>query len=140
MNNQRQTTSLRSVSRVFVLDTNSWLRKLGFYGSIIATAKADRTKNTRIFWGYKSPLRILRKDICLEVEFARQESCWSEICIRPGYIRFQNQVSANAPLMIACKRGNVELIQQHLRDGNGSVSDRTICSGKTPLLVSVAVD
>ena len=139
MNNQyRHVISLRSCPRSFVLGTDSWLRKLGFYGSITATATADKNKITRIYWGYKPPLWMLRKDISFDVEFACLESCWSEIHIRPGYIRVQNQVPANTPFMTACKGGNVALIQQYLREGNGSVGDRVICSGKTPLLVNTS--
>ena len=52
-------------------------------------------------------------------------------------IRIQNRVSIDSPLMIACRNGDVELIRQHLVDGNGHVNDRTLCSGKTPLLVSL---
>lgn len=139
MNNQyRHVTSLRSCPRSFVLGADSWLRKLGFYGSITATATADKNKTTRIYWGYKPPLWMLRKDISFDVEFACLESCWSEIHIRSGYIRAQNQVPANTPFMTACKGGNVALIQQYLREGNGSVRDRVICSGKTPLLVNTS--
>jgi len=98
-------------------DPESWVRWLGFYW---------KTTKTSLVLGYKFPTWLWGKSF--DVELPRSI---------PSYIRLQNRVLADSPLMLACRLGDVPLIRQHLYDGVGSVTDRDYCTGKTPLMVSL---
>jgi len=129
-------TKPTSRCRFSLLSVDSVLRRAGFYGHFIFTSSENDTKRKRILCvGFCLPSWMTSKSVSLEIELTSfsisQELMLSEC------IRIQNRVSIDSPLMTACRNGDVELIRQHLVDGNGHVNDRTLCSGKTPLLVSL---
>jgi hypothetical protein len=120
-----------------VINVDSWLRKLGLYGSFSFMSAADNTEwKSRVCIGFKPPTWISSKSIAFDLQFARAEFLGEGIHILPGSIRLQNQVPLTSPFMTACSSGDVKLIAQHLTEGYGQPGDRAICCGKTPLLVN----
>ena len=113
---------------------DSWLRRLGFYGSITFLSTMDDLNLTRIILGYNVP--IWNRAVTLLLQLAFLGNCWSNISILPGYIRIQNRVPMESRFMTACRKGDVEHIRQCLdEEGMQILDNRTTCSGKTPLLV-----
>jgi len=129
-------STLHSPPKSYVVAVDSWLRRLGVYGSIVCTSHTNNTQTTRIFLGVKLPSLVSCKAISICARFARISSRPYEISILPGYIRVQNQVPVDSPFMDACSRGDVRLIRQYLSQSRSILNNRAICSGKTPLLVS----
>ena len=87
--------------------------------------------------GFKFPILVTHKAICLYLHFIRFGCSTINISILPGFIRVQNQVSVDSPFMKACATGDTLLISQYLKEDPELVNNRTICSGKTPLLVRI---
>jgi hypothetical protein len=121
--------------RLAVLKAGSWLRSLGFYGSIILTPRSE-SDSTRIMIGFKLPAWMSNISIDLDLEFARLSTQGLGVRILPGEIKIQSRVSRDSPFMLACMTGDVMLIKQHLEEKTASVRDRTSCTGSTPLMVS----
>ncbi|KAF2796340.1 ankyrin [Melanomma pulvis-pyrius CBS 109.77] len=129
-------STLKVAPRSYVLVPDSWLRKLGFYCSVTILVTPGDVKTTKILLGYKFPIWFSHKAISIYFQLA-----WSTLCnisIMPGYIRVQNQVALGSPFMGACERGDVRLISQYVREDPEILNNRTICSGKTPLLLAIA--
>lgn len=119
-----------------VLGADSWLRRFGLYGSFTVVSTSDEIRKTRVCVGYKLPTWVLSKSIMFDIQFSSLGPCETGIRILSGTLRVQNQVLKDSPFMAACQKGDIQLIRQHLNDKSGFLGDRTICSGKTPLLVS----
>lgn len=118
-----------------VINVDSWLRKLGLYGSFSFMSAADNTEwKSRVCIGFKPPTWISSKSIAVDLQFSRAGFLGEGIQILPGSIRLQNQVPLTSPFMTACSSGDVKLIAQHLTEESGQLGDRAICCGKTPLL------
>ena len=122
-----------------IIGTTSWLWKFGFYGSFTAISRADKFNKSRITVGSKLPTWVASKSVILEVQFSNFQSLDSGFRILPGYFQVQNQVPLCSSFTIACRAGDVQLIRQHIAEKPGLTSDSTICSGKTPLLVGIAI-
>lgn len=52
-------------------------------------------------------------------------------------VRVQNPVLKDSPFMKACATGDTSLISQYIKEDPELLNNRTTCSGKTPLLVSL---
>lgn len=139
------TSYVRSCARVdiplaqywsIVLGVDSWLRKLGIYGSFVFTSniRSDSWKS-KIEVGYIPPAWLCSRSISLDVQLSSIAAGQLGIQILPGSIRVQNRVPLDSPFMTACRRGDVRLIQQHLASRTGFVGDRSTCTGQTPLMV-----
>ena len=128
-------TSAITSLRCSILEIDHWLRQLGFFGSVTRITTTDERHNTRISMGFKLPTWISAKAFSVEMHWSYLERYLNEISVLPGYIRVQNQVRSDSPFMNACRASDVRLIRQCLENGSGCVRDRTICAGKTPLLV-----
>jgi hypothetical protein len=126
--------------RTLVLEVDSWLRDLGFFGSYANGQLTSGRQKTRIVFGYNFPSWLCAKTFYLDIRYVTKIARNLDLQILPGRIRVQNRVSSDSPLMMACRRGDVPLIEQCIREGSGNVNDRTICTGSTPLLVSIYLD
>jgi hypothetical protein len=112
---------------------NTWLRSLGFFGAL-TKIDGENGWQSRLRVGFQFPPWLLSKSVSLDFQLesiADQQG----LQILPGSIQLQNRVPIDSPFLQACLKGNVELIEQHLRNGTGRVSDRSMCEGRTPLLV-----
>jgi len=131
-----QPPSSRTVCRRGVLTgVDRLLRQWGFYGHFV-TESSTISSETRICVGYYPPAWFCSKTISLELEIKRFLTGETGIEIGLCRVRIRNRVPLDASFMVACLRGDVRSIQQHLADGTGHVGNRAMCSGKTPLLVS----
>lgn len=117
-----------------VVETDSFLRKLGLYGSFVRSSTQDCISKYRFRLGYQFPTWFWRRSLDFDLQLASMPSGLG-LEVLPGYIRLQNRVPENFPFMVACRNGDIALIKQHLNDGTGDVHDRTICTGTTPLMV-----
>lgn len=86
--------------------------------------------------GFKMPSWLYSGSVDLRAEFTRLSEQQIGIKILESEIKIQSRVPMDSSFMIACKSGNVKLIKQHLLEKTGSVRDRTLSTGSTPLLVS----
>jgi hypothetical protein len=122
--------------RTAVVNADSWLCKFGLYGFLSVVSGIDNDEwRSRICVGFKPPTWIWSNSITLDLQFMNAACPGGGFRILPGTIQFQNQVPLNSPFMVACAKGDVRLISQHLVDRTGYVGDRASCCGKTPLLV-----
>lgn len=101
-----------------------WLRQLGFYGTVHTRSYSQCRLDADIFLGYQFPTWLWSKSIDLQLQIRI-----------PSFIRMQNRVPADSPFIVACRQGDTDRIRQHLADRSGSVGDRLICTGETPLMV-----
>lgn len=123
-------------SRSSLLHSKSPMRSRGLYGWHISEEKQPETciENTWCF-GVCLPSWFIFTSISLAVILiiARLKDGrsiqWS--------LRIQNRVALTSPLMRACQIGDVALIRQIIKDKHGSVHDRSMCHGTTPLIVRV---
>lgn len=122
-------------SRISLLRTHSFLRNHGFYSWLIKESRAESADSQTTFclgFGFPAWLRIPWISLALVfiTVFLKHEwrIQWS--------LRVQRRVSVQSPLMKACAGGDVALMRQLLNSGQGSIDDRTMCLGRTPLLVS----
>ncbi|KAJ5683077.1 hypothetical protein N7462_006242 [Penicillium macrosclerotiorum] len=127
--------------RVTVIGVDSWIRKIGLYGSFSLVSSVDNKEwKSSVCIGFKPPTWISSKSIAIDIHLARAEFLGGGIRILPGSIRLQNQVRLESPFMTACSSGDIKLIAQHLAEGTGQLGDRAICCGKTPLLLQLAIE
>ena len=131
----RLTASSPTSWRTLVLGVDSWLRYLGFFGSYSVSNFSFDQRKTKIVFGYNLPSWLSGKTFYLDLRYVSGVARDLDLKILPGRIRVQNRVPLDCSFMQACKRGDLPLIEQHVRDKTGSVHDRTICAGATPLLV-----
>ena len=113
------------------------LRYFGFYSSRIHEQEKMTTKSrTSICIGFCFSVWLVLLSISLEVALvnAPQQDGWN----LQFNIRVQNRISLESPLIKACQKGDIPLIRQILKEGRGGINDRTICLGKTPLMVRFA--
>ena len=136
-NSENRSAAIKVHQRLAFISVDSWLRSLGFYGSIRLISRNEGVDRVRVVFGFKFPQWMSNTSIDLEIEFARLSAQEFGVRIMPGQIKVQNRVSRESPFMTACLKGDVRLIQQHLEEKSGSIRDRTICTGKTPLMVSL---
>ena len=127
---QRESHTVRS--RSSLLSPNSFLRRHGFYGSLITEErKKDEESRTTVCFGVSLPFWIILPSVSLALIAASLQDGrsfrWS--------LRVQYRVSITSPLMKACQNGDVALMRQILNDGRGGINDRTMCLGKTPISV-----
>jgi hypothetical protein len=119
------------------LAVDSPLRHSGLHISLVhAQEKMTAISQTNVCVGFCVSfwLTLLSISVELGIINAPQQDGWS---LRLN-LRVQNRVSLESPLMKACQQGDIPLVCQVLEDGRGGINDRTICSGKTALLVSPA--
>ena len=118
---------------------HSFLHSMGFYGFYsIKTAESGAVK-VKYRLGYKFSTFLWPGAFELEFGYVKTTPGSVTLTYIPGFFRYQNQVSLDSPLMTACRYGTVEQVSQILRQRKGSVRDRAICGGKTPLLVGLLV-
>jgi Ankyrin repeat len=117
-----------------LFSVDSALRSKGFYGYF--SFKANSNDSRRLLCiGFCPPSWLMMKSISLELELTNLTI--SNEWILSKKLRIQNRVYGDSPLMLACREGNVEQIRDHLIHGRGSIFDRTLQTGKTPLMVSM---
>jgi hypothetical protein len=112
--------------RCSVLGVGSMLRRLGFYVEITTRSSSQHFFAASVYLGYKLPGWLWARSF--DVEFG---------VVVPRLIRSQYRVPLDSPFLEACRNGDVWQIRQYLCDGVGSVGDRAMCNGMTPLLVSL---
>ena len=125
--------------RLAVIKADSWLRTLGFYGSLTYIFTNDGSRGVRVVIGFKLPAWMSKISVDMEAEFATISSQAIGLRVLPGEIRLQNRVERSSPFILACSNGDTQLIKQHLKEKTGNLGDRTICTGSTPLMVSCPV-
>lgn len=133
---RHNSTKLKSPPKGWFLSADSWLRMFGFYYATTSSISVDNQQAIRIWMGYKPPFCITRKVLLSYLHVLCFGNSAFNISILPGFIRVQNQVHIDSPFMKACVTGDSALIRQHVEEDREVLHDRTICSGKTPLLVS----
>ena len=101
------------------------LRWFGFYGEIMMRSSAQYLFAASANLGYKLPAWLWAQSF--DIEFS---------IFIPHFIRPQRRVPLDSPFLTACRNGDVWQIRQCLSDRVGAVSDRAMCNGMTPLLVS----
>ncbi|KAH6892431.1 ankyrin repeat-containing domain protein [Thelonectria olida] len=104
----------------------SWFRRMGFYGAVTTKSCSQYLLVAYISLGYKFPPWLWLKSFDFELTLTV-----------PAFIRMQNRVSIDSPFMVACSKGDVPQIRQHLMNKSGSVGDRSSCTGQTPLLLAI---
>jgi hypothetical protein len=124
-----------SETRSLVLGVDNWLRNMGVFGSYTYAAGADMWRR-ELKIGFNLPTWLWLKCVLVELRLMNPAPGVTGFRLQPSQICLQNRVPIESPFMVACRNGDVDLIQQHLRAGSGRVHDRTICTGQTPLLVS----
>lgn len=118
------------------MDTDNWLRRLGFYGSFTSIVRVATEDEVRIHIGFRIPQWVSTKSIDICLEFSRLSAQAYGIRILGGEIELQNRVSDDSLFMTACRKGDTKLIKQLLDEKTASVRYRTESTGSTPLLVS----
>ncbi|KAI0377677.1 ankyrin repeat-containing domain protein [Hypomontagnella monticulosa] len=103
-----------------------WLMRMGFYANLVTRSSRRCWIEAYVSLGYKFPSWFLAKSIDFEFRFSL-----------PRYITLQNRVNISSSFMTACSQGNVCKIRVCLAERSGSVRDRSLCTGKTPLLLAV---
>jgi hypothetical protein len=127
--------NLLETKRYSLLRVDSWLRMLGIYGHFVLK-KEQRKTEERTVWGFQKP-EWLGSPTTYELSltsFLNGKKKGPQIWSLASY----NRVPSNSPFMVACRRGDLDMIKQHLRNGTGSIMDQTACLGRTPLLVSIS--
>lgn len=119
-------------------DIAQWplLKLLGFYGYSSTRLKANGEINGQYRLGFKFPPYLWAVVCELELGYTKSSPGQISFTYLPGIIRYQNQVSLDSPLMVACQLGTLDHVSRILRGRQGSVHDRATCCGKTPLLVT----
>lgn len=120
------------INRMTLLSADSILRKCGFFSSYIWEVGQNLARRNVFRLGVCLPEWLTSSSVSLEVVYSGLGGGWTF----QHNVHVEPRVSANSPLMRACRQGDVALIRTLLSQGNGSINDRTSCSGKTPLLVS----
>ena len=123
--------------RLAVIKTDSWLRRLGLYGSFCLASNDGACQKVKIVIGYKFLMWLSSTSVDLVAEVASLSSQGFGLRILPGDIRIQRRIHHDSPFILACINGDVHSIEQHLKERTGSVRDRTICTGMTPLMVLI---
>ncbi len=127
-------TSHAVKSRSSLLHSESLLRKPKFYGWVVGEdCREQEGSQTTTSLGVCLPAWLLFPSFSLALNLITSslKDGWS---IRWG-IHVQYRVPNTAPIMRASQEGDVALIRQILIEGRGGLNDRTICLGRTPLLV-----
>ena len=127
------TTVISQRSRKSFLNPASAFRQAGLYSWLTKEERVASASYTVFCLGACFSFWLVLVSVSLECALTNysHQNGWS----LQWNIRIQHRVQTDAPLMMACRSGDVPLIQQILKEGRGSLNDRTICSGKTALLV-----
>ena len=133
-NNQTVASSLVSEHRISLIRADSLLRKLGFFGCFVTVLQGHESKQIKRI-GFCPPPWLFSSTTSLELEISRTLTNYSSFLSSSWRLVVQNRVSKSSRFMLDCRKGDLEGIKQALRDGTGSLHDRTICRGQTPLLV-----
>ena len=121
----------------YIIAINACLKRIGFFGSLNILSTAADLSSIQIYFGYKFPSWVGKAlSVYLQFSLSRWSSGLGEIAIRPGYIRLQNQVSLHSRFMQACQSGDLQEIRECVEGNYAGLNDRTLCTGRTPLLVS----
>jgi hypothetical protein len=140
LSNKNQVVAARSSMsqqhRHSLLGTDSMLRKLGFFGHFVIVRQGHESKQVKRI-GFCSPPWLFSLITSLEIEITKMSTKCSRSLWCSWRLIVQNRVSKDSQFMLDCRKGDLERIKQSLRDGTGSVYDRTFCRGQTPLLVRV---
>jgi hypothetical protein len=110
--------------------------QMGFYGFSSSKNSADDITDRKFRLGFKFPTFLWAKALEFELGLIKTTPGRAIVTYLPRLLRWQTQVSLDSPLMTACRNGSLQYVQQILGNRDGSVHDRAICCGKTPLLVS----
>lgn len=77
------------------------------------------------------PVSLVPNALELLLRFTMRDKIWK---LDWGF-QAQHRVSAESPLMKACEKGDVALMQQILEEKKGDINDQITSSGKTSLMV-----
>jgi hypothetical protein len=127
MRNRPSPRILKESPKHHYIAKDSYLRTLGIYGSTMSTTTTDNTNSSRVLAGIKLPSWMPGWLSNKAVSFTFNIS---------HTLTVQNQVPDDLPFIKACRVGDVALITQFVGDDPEIVNCRTMCDGKTPLLVS----
>lgn len=131
----RPATQCSRRSRVSLLKPSSFLRRAGFYSWFTdEQEQIIEVSRKAVCFGFCLPLWLILLSVSLEFALIDASSNQGGRTLQWS-LRLHCRVQMESPLMKACQRGDVSLIQQILKEKNGGVNDRTICSGKTALMV-----
>jgi hypothetical protein len=103
---------------------------------VVTRTSYHSDKRWSIHVSMKLPRLGISKVVTFGLDWMLRDLPHSDISLLGGYLRLQNQVPWDSPLMKACGLGDVQILRHCLENGLGSVTDRTFRHGKTPLLVS----
>lgn len=123
----------------YSLHRNSWLRKFGIYYALDQSITSRNTRITSVCLRMDSPSFLIPKSLALRLRFLHSTSSANNISILPGYIQVQNRIPITSPFMLACQMGNTSLIRQYLDQDRELLHSRTMCAGRTPLMVSTTL-
>jgi len=113
--------------------TDAYLRALGFYWTVTYTKTSDGAKKTQILLGFKMPHYVPWKSMSVLLEYNHFLNGTSKFSQQ---FFVQNQLPEDSPFMLACAKGDMTFVKQSLQQDGSLIRSRTICTGKTPLLVS----
>ncbi|KAI9891583.1 MAG: hypothetical protein M1814_002517 [Vezdaea aestivalis] len=120
-----------------VINSDSYLRKLGLYGSFTLATRTGEECQAQIQFGFELPTWLYTGSVDIQVEISRLTAQEFGIKLSRGEIKVQNRVPDDSPFMMACRNGDIELIRQHLQERTGNIRSRTMCTGSTPLLLVI---
>ncbi|KAI0137122.1 ankyrin repeat-containing domain protein [Xylariales sp. AK1849] len=121
----------------FVLGADQWLRAKGFYGSYTSTSSTRGGWSSRVTFGINLPQWIWARSVLMDIRFASLPDGLSGFRISSGHVSIQNRVPLESPFMRACRAGDLGYMRQHLQQMPWSVGNRTVCLGKTPLMLAI---
>ena len=108
---------------------------LVLYGFVAWKAGPDGLLDASLSVGLKFPPRSLPKSLMSRSKSTASPRIDSLLPIYPAYLGSRIRCQWIPLSLVASTDGDAARIAQLLRETPGAVSDRTICSGKTPLLV-----
>ncbi|KAI1770949.1 ankyrin repeat-containing domain protein [Hypoxylon cercidicola] len=128
--------ALRKIYSV-LLDHDNWFRKLGFSGAYSSVYDIQRRWSSTISLGYQPPTWMSLSSILIELKLAGLPDGMTGFKIVSGNITIQNRVPISSPFMAACKSGDIAMMKQCLGEQPWAIGNRSICTGKTPLLLAI---
>jgi hypothetical protein len=117
----------KGLPQSYVLQKDTLWGRLGLIYSSSLQAEAKGNQERSYLIGFRLPNWLSKwfswQDISYQLRFS-------------GFICYQRRVPLDSLFLGACKTGDLSLITQYIINDHELANCRSICSGKTPLLVS----
>ncbi|KAI1328048.1 ankyrin repeat-containing domain protein [Xylariaceae sp. FL0255] len=128
--------SIRQINSL-VLNRDSILRRLGFWGSFCHTTDSRQNWRSKVEVGFQPPVWIMMRSILLQLSVSDPLNGLTGVSITSGYLCVQNRVSDDSPFFRACYSGDLALMKQCLGEQPWAIRNRSTTTGETPLLLAI---